>query len=412
MPAANAFKRCGVQGIVLKTPNTVLIVILAASLLLNLAALFWIRIKKQSWLEWTRASRDASKKHEEEIQTASAVKNRMLSVLESMTEGVVVIDTDKKILLMNSMLAGVLEINPQMVRGSYFWEAFRDPDINDMIQESLDKQRSIRKEHKILLFDTHFQIQVSPVFSDKLFLGVIAVFHDVTRLKKLEEMRSEFVANVSHELKTPLTSILGYVETLKEGALEDKENSGRFLSIIDDHAKKLHGLIEDLLLLSSVESGRAEIRKETLDLGVLLDRMEPSFAKRLKEKQIVLVRKFGDHEAHFPSDAKQIEHALSNLLDNAIKYNTTGGKILVGIEKKSGTVNITVTDTGIGIPEADLNRIFERFYRVDKSRSRELGGSGLGLSIAKHIVERHNGRIEVRSRLGAGSTFSIILPVD
>jgi len=343
------------------------------------------------------------------IRLADEGKNRIFAILESMAEGVVVVDTRQKIVLINSMLGRVLEVKKKEVPGRYFWEVFRDPDINDMIGRSLAERISIRREHTLLLMERVFQIQSSPVFSGEELLGAVAVFHDVTQLKELEKVRAEFVANVSHELKTPLTSIIGFIETLKEGAIEDAENRLRFLGIIDEHSKKLHALIDDLLFLSKVESEKKALSKGPIDLGEMIENILELFHTALEMQKIKTRVKLSPVPFVIFGDRVLLERAFSNLIDNAIKYNRPGGEMIIEAFLTPGESKIKFTDTGIGIPESDVPRIFERFYRVDKSRARESGGTGLGLSIAKHIIERHSGRIEVESTLQKGSTFIITL---
>jgi len=239
---------------------------------------------------------------------------------------------------------------------------------------------------------------------------VVAVFHDVTKMKELERTRSEFVANVSHELKTPLTSILGFVETLKEGAIEDREHRLKFLQIIEEHSKKLNSLIEDLLQISKLESAREELKKEAVDFEKMLAEILKIFEKPMETKKIKVCLEIYPKPFTILAESKLIEQAFSNLIDNAVKYNHPGGDIIIKAFYEDGFTVIQVTDTGVGIPEADRERIFERFYRVDRSRARDSGGTGLGLSIVKHTIERHGGRITVRSEDQKGVTFVISLP--
>ncbi len=346
---------------------------------------------------------------EERSQTAIEERNRILAILESMTEGVLVVDVEQKILLINSALSHAFGFEKSAATGHFFWEMFRDSDINEMIQEALTKRQAARREHEATLSGSVFEIQVSPVSTGTDFLGMVAVFRDITSLKQFDRLRSEFVANVSHELKTPLTSILGFVETLKEGGLEDPENRMKFLNIIEEQSLKLSAMIEDLLLLSRLESSKEPLRLGSVKVSALLKKTGELFSPRLKENHL----SFSSEAAEGLSvmaETSSLERALTNLLDNAVKYNQKDGRVLVRASRDSDGTHISVTDTGIGIAPQDLGRIFERFYRSDKSRSRETGGSGLGLSIAKHIIERHGGRIEVESTLGEGSTFTIILP--
>ena len=339
---------------------------------------------------------------------ADEARDWMPATLGSMAEGVIIVDARGRALVVNAALREALGLK-NVSEGAYFWEIFRDSEVNEMLETCLRKRRVARKEHSVLLSEKTFEIQVSPVSGDGDLLGAVGVFHDVTRLKELERIRAEFVANVSHELKTPLTSILGYVETLAEGAVEDKENRMKFLAIIDDHAKKLSGLIEDLLLLSSVESGKNALRLESVDVEKILEKVLRYLDFKIREKKIRIEKEIAPAPFFIRVDAALFERVLSNLLDNAVKYSAAGGRVLVrALENASGPV-IEILDDGIGISESDLARIFERFYRVDKSRSRESGGAGLGLSIAKHIVESHGGKLEVESALQKGSKFTVRL---
>ncbi len=346
----------------------------------------------------------------DQLRLSQEKNDRLLSILESMSEGVMVIDADQKILLANFVLETNLGFKRGELPGRYFWEALRDLELNEMIKRALIDRVFIRKEHKLLLLDSIFQIQISPVFGGSEFLGVVAVFHDVTKLKELEKMGVEFVANVSHELKTPLTSILGFVETLKNGAIDDRENGLKFLQIIEEQSQKLYRLIEDLLLLSRVEGQKEKPRTESFDFEKMIQRIVECFSPLLAERKIKTHLEISAKPFLIPADPMLMEQAFTNLIDNAIKYNRDSGEIWVRASRTNGAVQLEFSDTGIGIPELDLPRVFERFYRADKSRSRESGGTGLGLSIVKHIVEKHAGRVEVKSAHHKGSTFTLFLP--
>lgn len=347
---------------------------------------------------------------EEKSQMAQESRDRILATLESMAEGVMMVDAEGKNIFVNSALSDSIGFKKEQAIGAYYWETFRDPGVNEMIATCLRARQTLKKEHTVLLSTLVFEIQVSPVLSGNDFLGIVAVFHDVTRLKELERVRTEFVANVSHELKTPLTSILGFVETLKDGAVDDKENRGKFLQIIEDQSRNLHSLIEDLLFLSKIESHAEVVRRQNVDLETLIQKTLKFFDFQIRDKKIKLELEFSKKPFFLEADPGLLERALSNLIDNAIKYNVPNGNIGIFVSEKSGQTLVQVRDTGLGIAEQDLPRIFERFYRADKSRSRETGGTGLGLSIAKHIVERHGGRVEVSSAPQKGSVFSLYLP--
>ncbi len=349
---------------------------------------------------------------DDRIQMAREQKKRLFAILESMAEGVLAVDTEQKVLLTNSALERSFSFEKSFAEGRYFWEIFRDADINYMIEKTLKRHVVARKEHTVLLSDSVFEIQVSPVVTEGEFLGAVAVFHDITILKEFERLRTEFVANVSHELKTPLTSILGFVETLKEGGINDPENRMKFLQIIETQSKKLHTLIEDLLLLSKIESGKEPLPLEEVNVEKLFEKMAEIFSPILKEKNIQLQVVPPPKAVKILVESNSIERALSNLIDNALKYNVPNGRVTLQVHDQAQGVALEVRDTGIGISLVDLGRVFERFYRADKSRSRQSGGTGLGLSIAKHIVERHGGKIEVQSMQGKGSIFTIFLPAN
>jgi two-component system phosphate regulon sensor histidine kinase PhoR len=242
-------------------------------------------------------------------------------------------------------------------------------------------------------------------------IGALVVLNDITRLRQLENIRREFVANVSHELKTPITSIKGYIETLQEGALEDKENAIKFLEIIAKQADLLHALIDDLLSLSKIEQEAERGEMQLVDEKVrrIIEDAIASYETRARERRIRVTLQCKD-EVVVKANARLLEQAVGNLLDNAIKYSEAGSSVDIEVVKNKKEVAIAVRDHGGGMAPEHLSRLFERFYRVDKGRSRELGGTGLGLAIVKHIIQAHGGRVAVESTLGKGSTFTLLLP--
>ncbi len=336
-------------------------------------------------------------------------RDMILATLASMAEGVLMMDAKGKALLVNEALLQTLKLKKEQTAKAYYWEIFRDSEVNQMIENVLEKKKVIQKEHSILLSDKTFEIQVSPVMGGEEFLGAVAVFHDVTRLKKLEKMRTEFVANVSHELKTPLTAILGFVETLKDGAVDDPACRIGFLTTIEEHAKNLRELVEDQLFLSSIESGKSLLRIQSCDLDKILERAVSYLQFKISEKKIIFEKEIIPQPFLISVDPALFERVLINLLDNAVKYSHSGGKIGVRAYREMDSICIEIQDQGIGISESDQRRIFERFYRVDKSRSRDSGGAGLGLAITKHIIESHGGVVEVESVLQKGSKFTLRL---
>jgi two-component system phosphate regulon sensor histidine kinase PhoR len=237
------------------------------------------------------------------------------------------------------------------------------------------------------------------------------VLHDITEIRRLERARRDFVANVSHEFKTPLTAIQGFSETLLEGALEDEENRRRFIEIIHDHALRLSRLTEDLLRLAQLEAGQLNLEIRPINVDSIIGGCLDTSRVKATQKELKLEVQATPDLPAIPGDLGLLQGVLQELLDNAIRYSSPGGLITIRTFQRNGTVVISVSDTGIGIPKADQERIFERFYRSDPARSRDSGGTGLGLSIAKHLIERHGGRIQVESEVGKGSTFSIALPI-
>src|SRR5208282_1786936 len=285
-------------------------------------------------------------------------------------------------------------------------EVVRTPELREVLTRVLTAGESVKRRMQVPAADRVFEVQAAPLTLGTA-RGAIAILHDITDLERLERIRRDFVANVSHELRTPLTAIRGYAETLLEGALEDQENNRRFLEIIKAHAIRLNNISSDLLALSELEAGKARSEPESVSVrGAVESAMRTLEAEaRLLNVSLICGRM---DEAQVLGSRLQLEQALVNLLDNAVKFNRPKGEALMEVTRSAdGRVRITLTDTGIGIPHDDLPRIFERFYRVDKARSREVGGTGLGLSIVKHIIERMSGTVSVESQLGKGSTFTL-----
>ena len=335
---------------------------------------------------------------------------KLNTVISSMFEGLMVVDEKKRVILMNLSLRKLLLIdsNPEQKASI---EVIRNPQIQDIIDRIIKQKQALISEEidisspqeKIL------RINAVPIIRNDTLTGAVLVFHDITQIRKLERMRRDFMANVSHELRTPVTSIKGYSETLLEGALEDKDRAKGFINIIHQNSTRLEALINDLLDLAAIESNKMSISLIPLDIKPILKRCVGVFENSIKDKGLSLSIHIPDDIPKILADEKRITQVLLNLLDNAVKYTNAGG-ITVGISLKNKLVQIDITDTGIGIPENDLPRIFERFYRVEKSRTRDLGGTGLGLSIVKHIVESHNGNVWVNSKVSQGSTFTVTIP--
>jgi two-component system phosphate regulon sensor histidine kinase PhoR len=344
------------------------------------------------------------------IQRISEEKKQLQVILESMVEGVMVLDSDARILLTNQALREIFEIT-MAPEGHTPLELVRNAELQAVVDQVLLGHGSLEQEISIMQGGTLKQVMVhaSPLKIQGETKGSVLVFYDVTHQRRLENVRKEFVANVSHELKTPLSAIKGYAETLLSGALDDKQNARNFLSIIDRHADRLHQIVQDLLDLSRIESAQYELRLEKIQLGSLLDELKGTFQKELDHKKITWKTTCKADEVW--ADPTALRQILSNLCDNAIKYSNSEGRLEITVEpSESGVALFRIQDSGPGIAPEHLPRIFERFYRVDSSRSRQLGGTGLGLSIVKHLVHLHGGEVWAESEIGEGSSFFFTLP--
>lgn len=339
-------------------------------------------------------------------------KDKLTAILSSMVEGVIVVGVDGKLQHISPNFRQMLELRSPEAQNKLYWEIIWNQEINETIKEALKNKESLRKEIQIPQ-DKFFSMQISPVLDSKAnLISLVGVFHDITELKRLEKLRSEFVANVSHELKTPLTAIKGFVETLRTGAKDDPKAAERFLEIIAKQTERLENLVDDLLILSSMESKDTRMNILPCELARIIQSV-----LQIQKGQI---DKLGQHiEINIPSnlpkvlaDASRIEQVFINLIDNAIKFTPSGGKITITAKKYNEFIQIDVADTGIGIASQHLPRLFERFYRVDISRTKGTGGTGLGLSIVKHITQAHQGKVSVISTPNQGSTFSIFLPIS
>jgi two-component system phosphate regulon sensor histidine kinase PhoR len=296
--------------------------------------------------------------------------------------------------------------------GRHYLEVFRDPELNDLIQATLSDKKGYRRSLSPLGQPGRtFQVQSSLVqYTEDGAEGIIVVFHDVTDLKRLERVRQDFVANVSHELRTPLTAIKGYVEALRDGGLQDPVQAEQFLRVIQRHSERMDKIVSDLLLLSEMESADRVLQRETVHIPDLIRTAVETLRPVAEGKEQDLRVEPLEGLPTLRADGQKLHQVMINLLNNAISYTPEGGSITVEARPVPEGVAVSVIDNGIGIPPDELPRIFERFYRVDKGRSRDLGGTGLGLSIVKHIVEAHGGQVRVESKPGKGSRFTFFLP--
>ncbi|MDX2227954.1 MAG: ATP-binding protein [Verrucomicrobiae bacterium] len=333
------------------------------------------------------------------------------AILGGMVEGVMVLDASGKIRLANKRLTEILHLTSPPV-GKTILEATLNKDLREICQQAFAEGEVLNfplmLEHPRDRFLEINAVRLSEVTGKPA--GVVMVCHDVTRIRELEKVRKEFVANVSHELRTPLSVIKGYVETLLDLDLADQAQTRKFLEIIEKHTHRLSSLIGDVLELSQLESNKLKLRPHPVRLPELCEKVLLSLQPLAEKRSIRIELTPVAHPAEVLVDVKLIERVIYNLLDNALKYTPVGGHIRILYRQDPETATLSVSDNGVGIPPADLPRVFERFYRVDKSRSNEVSGTGLGLSIAKHIVQNHGGRIWVESLPGKGSTFSFLIP--
>ncbi|MBN1504540.1 MAG: HAMP domain-containing protein [Candidatus Eisenbacteria bacterium] len=345
------------------------------------------------------------------LQEVVSSRSRLEAVLLSMFDGVMVVDASGTILLMNETLRSLLGVVGDPA-GRKPLEVVRNADIQEVVDTTLRHAGGVEARELTLVVPVErtLLVHATPVVQEGKSEGAVLVFHDISELRRLEKVRQDFVANISHELRTPVCSIKGYAETLLDGALDDREHARDFLNIIHSDSERLARLIDDILDISRIESGGLRMEPKPCSLGEILRRAVSALEKPAGEKRIRLTV---DVPANLPAviaDQNRIDQVLSNLLDNALKYTESGGTVTVTARQHDGHVRVDVTDTGVGILEKDLTRVFERFYRVAGQQSSERAGTGLGLSIVKHIVQAHGGQVSAQSVYGRGSTFSFTLP--
>lgn len=352
---------------------------------------------------------------ESRLQTVVSQRNQLEAVLSSMLEGVIAVSRDERIISINQAAAKWFDIDPEKVRGRSIPEAIRNLAIQEFATRALKSRASVEEDitvyrngERVLNIKSAPLLEVGPEPA-----GMLIVFSDVTQLRRLEDMRRDFVANVSHEIKTPLTAIKGFVETLHQNTDATPEEAGRFLGIISKHVDRLNTIIEDLLMLSRIENEgeRGDLKREKTRLHLIFQNALQICRPQADEKRI-RIELGGDEELSAMVDPVLFEQAMVNLLDNAVKYSDPAKTVRILARTVDHEIQIQVQDHGIGIEKKHLPRLFERFYRVDKARSRAAGGTGLGLAIVKHIAQAHGGHVTVESRLGEGSLFTIHLPRD
>jgi len=343
------------------------------------------------------------------VESLKLEGSRREAILGSMVEGVLALDKDLRVIFCNDSFARTVGARVPVIPGMPLLELVRDPALRDIMTTVLETGQRIDRRLTLPVAGARsFEILAGPL-AGAATRGVLAILHDVTRLERLERVRKDFVANVSHELRTPLAAISGYAETLLNGALEDLENNRRFVEIILAQTTRLTNIASDLLALSELESNGAADLPQPVSVRSALESALRTVESTARVRGVRIIC------ANLPDvlvtgRQLRLEQVFVNLLDNAVKFNRPNGEVQVEMRRKDSLVNVKIADTGIGIPSEDLPRIFERFYRVDKARSRAMGGTGLGLSIVKHAVEQMGGTIRVDSRLGEGTEFSIDIP--
>ena len=343
-------------------------------------------------------------------QTTIDAKAQQQVLFNSMLEGLLLLDRNRRIYLANRAFKNLFGLKTEL-RGKTVMEALRLHELATLVERVESDGQVFDYELKLPeLSERWLQVNAAAISNSAGEReGTILVFHDFTRLKQLERTREEFVANVSHELRTPLSLIKGYVETLLDGARNNPEVAERFLKIIERNTERLDLLIQDLLTISALEAGRVKLNLQTVELRPLAEKVLGDLKPPADGKSVALVNQLPDLIA--TADVGRLEQVLANLVDNAIKYGRADGTVIVGGKQADAEkLEIFVQDDGPGIPPESLDRVFERFYRVDKARSREQGGTGLGLSIVKHIVQSHGGKVWVKSEPGKGATFFFTLP--
>ncbi len=326
-------------------------------------------------------------------------QEELIAILSSLSEGLIVIDRKGRIELSNRSFDKIVGVGSQ---GKFYWEVLRNSELTKFVEKAINDKQTVTKE--IEFKGKVFLMSITPVVSEEKF---IVVLHDITEFKNIEKIKRDFVANVSHELRTPLTAIKGYVETLED---EVQGEAKTYLKIIRKHTERIINIVKDLLTLAEVEEKGLDTSLKDIHLKGFLDNVVKIFKPRAEEKGLEL-KFIAQCNPAIKGDPFKLEQVFVNLIDNAIKYTDKGGMSIL-LKEENGYAVVEVIDTGIGIPKEHIPRIFERFYVVDKSRSRKLGGTGLGLSIVKHIVLLHGGKIEVESEPGKGSKFIVKLPMS
>ena len=360
-----------------------------------------------------RALADAAAHLGTHLAALAEQRRRVEAIIDSMDEGLIVVTAGGEVLLMNAVAERMLDLPPEAWRGRTLIELTRAPELHALLARAGTERRASGEMRLAPPREAEVAVSVAPLRGEAPAeaLGHVVVLRDVTRLKRLERMRTDFVANVSHELKTPLAAIRAALETLHDWALEDPAGARRWVAMSLAHAERLQRLIDDLLVLSDLELRQVRLVKRPVDLASVVDETFGLLAAKAAERGVTLVKSLPPDFPPLVADRNRLIQILVNLVDNAVKFTRPGGTVTVsGETRPDGMRGVVVADTGIGVPKADLPRLGERFYRVEKGRSRDAGGTGLGLAIVKHLVQAHGGRLEISSEVGRGTTVRVLLP--
>jgi two-component system phosphate regulon sensor histidine kinase PhoR len=346
------------------------------------------------------------------IRQASEEKSKLMTAFTSMTEGVLILDAEDKIEFVNSALSNMIAYQYGDIHGKTLMEALRNVDLQKAFLKFRQTHAMVFEEVTLGSIEpVILTVSISSVHNYPGEEKVMVVFHDVTRLKKLEKIRVDFVANVTHEIRTPLTAIIGYLETIQAGATSSNEDVKKFIDISLKQAGRLNRLVEDLLVISKIELGEIKLHFEEVSIRDAFEGAIPLVETKAGLKKINIQNNVQENLSSVWADRDRLTQILVNILDNAVKFTPEDGSVFIDAEQKDNYTVLTITDTGIGVPKEDIQRLGERFYRVDRSRSRDLGGTGLGLSIVKHLMQAHGGKIEIESQLSRGTKVSLYFPL-
>ena len=344
----------------------------------------------------------------DKIRIAHEEKSKLMTAFTSMTEGILIVNARGVIDFVSPVLNNMLAIQYDDVNGKTLMEAFRSIDLQKAYLEFKEMRRNVFREITMgnvepIILNASISLVKDHPDEEK----TMVVFHDITRLKKLEQIRTDFVANVTHEIRTPLTAIIGYLETIKDGAINNIEETKRFIDIILKQAERLNRLVEDLLTISNVELDEIKLNFENVSLNTAIANVISLVEAKAKTKNLIIHNNVRENLAPIKADRDKLTQIFVNVLDNAVKFTPDGGNVFIEADEAGAYIVVSVRDTGIGVPSDEIQRLGERFYRVDRSRSRELGGTGLGLSIVKHLMIAHGGKMEIESQLGKGTKVSL-----